>query len=284
MCSRHQSKYTRSLHLVTNTLFMAAFIDFVRSLGNQWMAQPFSKFMFWYWFSRLVSSCLFWNESFFYRLGLVFIIYVLFYLLRVATKHKWIPNVTEWKHVDPTTLKTMIHSHTEIMMTFSYAEKNDPPDAPKRADPHYYRDIAKKRAKEEAAWGEHEIATVNDDVLPIAVVKRNKERTGGDNAGGANPSPAGDADLSSAQGRRTEILRILTESQVADSQAADSQEIAPPNARGKRPRAEAGAQVRKVAARGPQCPVCNAVSLTKKFVGIGMCGGCDKKNKPKKKK
>ena len=301
MCSRHQSKYTRSLYLVTNTLCMSAFNDFMRSLGDQWMAQPFSKFMFWYWFFFLVSSCFFGTDFALYSLLQVCIIGALFHLLREATKRKWIPDVTEWKHVDPTTLKTMIHSQTEIMMKFSYAEKHDPPDAAKRANPNYYTDIAQKRAKEEAAWADY--TPVND-----AAKKRNNERTGGDYAGGANPSPAGGADISGAQARRAEVMKIHADSQAADpspaggadlssaqairaevmrihaDQAADSQAIVPPNARGKRPRAEAGAPVRRVAARGPTCPQCLAVNLTGRFVQLGICGTCTRKNQPKKKK
>ena len=277
MCSRHQSKYTRSLHLVTNTLFMTAFIDFMRSLGDQWQGQPFSKFTCYYWVLTLFFDFIFYRDTIGYSLLQVGIVWALCHLLRVAIKRKCIPDVTEWKDVDPTTLEASIHAKTKIMMTFSYAEKNDPPDEAKRADPNYYKDIVNKRAKYEAQWEDY--TTFSDDVPSIAAAKRSNER-----AGGANPSPAGDADLSSAQGRRTEILRILTESQVADSQAADSQEIAPPNARGKRPRAEAGAPVRRVAARGPTCPQCLAVNLTGRFVQLGICGTCTRKNQPKKKK
>ena len=272
MCSRHQSKYTRSLHLVTNTLFMTAFIDFMRSLGDQWQGQPFSKFTCYCWVLTIFFDFIFYRDTIGYSLLQVGIVWALCHLLRVAIKRKCIPDVTEWKDVDPTTLEASIHAKTKIMMTFSYAEKNDPPDEAKRADPNYYKDIVEKRAKYEAQWEDY--TTFSDDVPSIAAAKRSNER-----AGGANPSPAGGAHISN-EARRAEICKILEDSQAAVSEAPDARPDARPNARGKSP----GAQVRRAAPRGPTCNVCHVVGLTSRFVGTGMCGGCTKKSQPKKKK
>ena len=265
MCSRCQSKYTRSLYIVKNTLFMAdreepgKILDFMRSLSDQQGSHPFSKFMFWFWFFFLASSHFLWY--FWYSVIMVFTIFALFHLFHFATKHNLIQEVSVCNYADPTTLDDIIRIRTEMAIRFPNPEEHDPPDADKHAGKIFWDELAKNRKEGEAELGDEEDSNM---AFALAVCKKKKNQAGGDEAGGAGQS-AGTRD------RRDLVHNVLKGLFSGDAQKSDT------GARAKSPGAP------KVPAA--MCNQCCKVRLQgAKFQESGICAKCTPKSSNKKKK
>ena len=195
MCSRRKSKYTRSLYIVKNTLFMAdreepcKILDFMRSFSDQQWSQPFSKFMFWFWILFVFSSYFLWY--FWYSVMMVITIVALFHAFHFATNLNWIQDASLCNYADQTTLDDIMRIRTDLSIRFPNPEEHDPPDADKHAGKIFWDELAKNRKEGEAELGDEEDF---DEAFALAVCKKNMNQAGGDEAGGAGQS-AGTLDL-----------------------------------------------------------------------------------------
>ena len=219
----------------------------------------------------LPASWFFWHIQ--SAVIMVGIICALFYLYRYAVTNKYMQNMSLWNYAEPPYLEIVIGNRDNLYIHFPKPEENDPPGAAELAGTKHWDDMAKNRRKVEAAlgWAEQEDEAVD------------KNQAGSDTAGGAGAS----ASLHDMIKRASEGVLLGDGSDPTGAQAnAGSARSKSPGAGAKVRKAAApagaGAKVRKAAA--PKCPVCNVISLTANFVGLGMCSGCHKKSQPKKKK
>ena len=267
MCSRRQSKYTRSLYIVKNTLFMedreepGKILDFMRSLSDQQWSQPFSKFMFWFWILFIVSSYFLWYL--WCSVIMVGTIGALFYAYQFAENHNWIQDVSLCNYADQTTLDDIMRIRTDLSIRFPNPEEHDPPDADKHAWKIFWDELAKNRKEGEAELGDEEDPY---EALALALHKKTQNQAGGeklqDRAGGVGQS-AGTSNL---------LHNVFKGLFSGDAQKSD-----PKGARAKSPRAAAIAKV-----PAPMCNKCGNVRLQgEKFKESGICAKCTPKKKKK---
>ena len=260
MCSRHQSKYTRSLYLLKNTLFMAAVTNFILSLSDQQGAQPWCRLTGWYWFLFLPASWFFWHIQ--SAVIMVGIICAQFYLYRYAVTNQYMQNVSLWNYAEPPSLENIIRVRDEMYMHFPKPEENDPPGAAELAGTKHWDDMAKTRRKVEVALG---LTEPEDEVV-------DKNQAGSNTAGVAGASES-IHDL---------IKRASEELLLGDGSDPQGAQANVRGARGKSP-GKVRAKVAKASAPRPKCTVCHDVGLTARFVLSGMCGKCTTANDKKKK-